>query len=562
MYKVKCNICGSSNCSVVYKTYPGGLITENKPYKITEYSITGPFRIVKCIQCGLIFMNPRPSEHILIDKHKDSMDDIYTVEETGRRIAVRKILESLARMGKSKGKLMNIGCPVGYLLDESKKTGWCVYGVELSDRAVAQARGKFGIDSIVHGVLQNGNYPDNYFDAVVLKDSIEHLTDPRSALIEIRRVLKADGVIVVDTPDINSLASRILKAKWWGINNYHLYYFNRASLSNLMEACGFNIIKSRYQARAFSLKYWITKTGIYIPVLCNPIIRLIGKKAIGNIMLTINLGDQLEVYAKKARKLEYLKELEKPHYQEKLKEKTKTIVVLPAYNAAKTLKITVSDIPKDIVDEIILVDDASKDETAEEAKRLGLTVYVHEKNKGYGGNQKTCYNKALEKGADIVVMVHPDYQYDPTAIPELIRPIQEGRADAVLGSRMMKGGALLGGMPLWKHNANIFLTAIENIVFGTFLTEYHSGFRAYSAKLLKSIRFDLNSNGFIFDSEIIAQILMHHMRIEEIPIRTRYFDEASKIKLLPCILYGLGILKTLCKYILHNRTFIKISQFQ
>ncbi len=239
----------------------------------------------------------------------------------------------------------------------------------------------------------------------------------------------------------------------------------------------------------------------------------------------------------------------------------KTIIVLPAYNAAKTLELTLRDIPKGIADEIILVDDASRDNTVEIAKRFGLKIFVHSKNKGYGANQKTCYTKALEENADIVVMVHPDYQYDPKAISELIEPIKTGSADAVFGSRMMKGGSLEGGMPIWKHNANILLTAIENIAFGTYLSEYHSGFRAYSGRLLRTVKFQLNSSAFVFDTEIIAQILMHGFKIEEIPIRTRYFDEASTIKFFPCILYGLGIFEVLFKYLLHRRSFIKFKQF-
>lgn len=239
----------------------------------------------------------------------------------------------------------------------------------------------------------------------------------------------------------------------------------------------------------------------------------------------------------------------------------KIIAVLPAYNAAKTLEITVRDIPKDTVDDIILVDDASSDNTVAIANRLGLKVFSHKSNLGYGANQKTCYLKALEMEADIVVMVHPDYQYDPLSIPELVKPILDQKADAVFGSRMMKGGALEGGMPLWKHNANILLTALENVVLGTYLTEYHSGFRAYSAKYLRSINFTANSDNFVFDTEIIVQGLMHNMKIEEIPIKTRYFREASTIKFLPAVLYGLGILKTMLKYVLHKSRILHFRQF-
>jgi len=240
----------------------------------------------------------------------------------------------------------------------------------------------------------------------------------------------------------------------------------------------------------------------------------------------------------------------------------KVIVVLPARNAAKTLKKTVDDIPKELIDDIILVDDASKDETVEYARRLGIKTFVHKRNLGYGANQKTCYEEALNLGADIVVMVHPDYQYNPKLIGELIEPIKKGKADAVFGSRMMRGGALGGGMPRWKYNANILLTALENVVLGIYLSEYHSGFRAYSRKALESVHFKFNSNGFVFDTEIIVQLICNGFKIDEIPIQTRYFEGASTIKFWPCILYGLGILKSLFKYILHSRHIIRFKQFE
>lgn len=244
------------------------------------------------------------------------------------------------------------------------------------------------------------------------------------------------------------------------------------------------------------------------------------------------------------------------------KTKDKMVVaVLPAYNAARTLKQTYDAIPRDYVDEIILVDDASKDDTARIAESLGMKTIRHKFNLGYGGNQKTCYKAAIASGADIAVMIHPDYQYDPVSIPGLLEPILDGRADAVFGSRMMKGGALEGGMPLWKFNANILLTAIENVVLSTYLTEYHSGFRAYTKRYLEAIQFALNSNGFVFDTEIIVQGLIHKLKIEEVPIRTRYFEGASTIKFVPSCIYGLGILKTLFKYLLFKHIGIPFKQF-
>jgi len=240
----------------------------------------------------------------------------------------------------------------------------------------------------------------------------------------------------------------------------------------------------------------------------------------------------------------------------------KVIVVMPAYNAEKTLQRTLDDIPREWVDEIILTDDASRDGTVALAQKLGLRIFVHEKNMGYGANQKTCYREALRLGGDIMVMVHPDHQYDPKVIPRLIQPLLDGECDAVFGSRMLGGRPLEGGMPKWKYLANIFLTALENASFYMYLTEYHSGLRAYSRKYLETANFDLNSDDFVFDSEIIAQGVVHNLRIREIPVETRYFEEASKIGFLRSLVYGLAILKTLLKFKLHKKGIVRIPQFQ
>jgi len=239
----------------------------------------------------------------------------------------------------------------------------------------------------------------------------------------------------------------------------------------------------------------------------------------------------------------------------------KVVVVMPAYNAEKTLERTLDDIPRDWVDEIVLVDDRSRDRTVEIAHGLGLRVFVHEKNKGYGGNQKTCYREALRLGGDIMVMVHPDHQYDPTVIPQLITPLLNDECDAVFGSRMLGGRPLEGGMPKWKYLGNIFLTAMENAAFYMYLTEYHSGLRAYSRRYLETVKFELNSDDFVFDSEIIAQGVIHKMRIREIPIATRYFEEASRIGFLRSVVYGLSILKTLVKFKLHKKGIVRSGQF-
>ena len=238
-------------------------------------------------------------------------------------------------------------------------------------------------------------------------------------------------------------------------------------------------------------------------------------------------------------------------------------VVMPAYNAEKTLHKAFDEIPKEWVDDIILVDDGSKDRTVETARLLpGVHVVVHERNTGYGSNQKTCYREALERGADHVVMVHPDHQYDPKVIPELVTPLLDGRCDAVFGSRMLGGRAREGGMPWWKYVANIGLTRLENAVLGLHLTEYHSGFRAYSRRYLERVPFELNSDSFVFDTEIIVQAVTAGLRIHEIPIATRYFPEASQIGLLASTRYGLSILQVLWRFVLHRAGLRRRRQFE
>jgi glycosyltransferase involved in cell wall biosynthesis len=234
------------------------------------------------------------------------------------------------------------------------------------------------------------------------------------------------------------------------------------------------------------------------------------------------------------------------------------VVVMPAYNAAKTIEKTYSDIPAGIVSQVILVDDVSQDETVEIAQQLGIKVIVHIQNRGYGGNQKTCYLHALSGDADIVVMLHPDYQYDSRLIPEMVRPIQEGRADLVLGSRLLGGGTLAGGMPLYKYISNRFLTIVENLVLGQNLSECHTGFRAYSRRLLETLPFVLNSDDFVFDSQIIVQTVAFGFKIAEIAVPTRYFKEASSVNFRRSVVYGLATLSALSTYIL-DRTGIRPS---
>jgi len=235
---------------------------------------------------------------------------------------------------------------------------------------------------------------------------------------------------------------------------------------------------------------------------------------------------------------------------------------MPAYNAVKTLVMTYDEIPMDIVDDVILVDDASRDDTAMKARELGIHTIIHPENLGYGGNQKTCYREALSKGADVVVMLHPDYQYSPRLITAMASMVVSGHYDVVLGSRILGGQALKGGMPLYKYIANRFLTLVENLVLGVKLSEYHTGFRAFSREVLETLPFQANSNDFVFDNEILAQSVYFGFRIGEISCPTKYFDDASSISFRRSVKYGFGVLSTSLKFLLMKSGLVKPALFR
>jgi len=226
----------------------------------------------------------------------------------------------------------------------------------------------------------------------------------------------------------------------------------------------------------------------------------------------------------------------------------KLVVIMPAYNAGKTLRQTYEELPHEYVDEVILVDDASADETSRVARELGIKTIIHPENRGYGGNQKTCYREALRQGADIVVMVHPDYQYSPRLVTAMASMIASGHYDVVLGSRILGGMALAGGMPLYKYVANRFLTFIENLALGVKLSEYHTGFRAFTREVLETLPLEENSDDFVFDSEMLIQAVWFGFRIGELSCPTKYFREASSVNFRRSIKYGFGVLGGIMKF--------------
>jgi glycosyltransferase involved in cell wall biosynthesis len=236
----------------------------------------------------------------------------------------------------------------------------------------------------------------------------------------------------------------------------------------------------------------------------------------------------------------------------------KVIVVLPAYKAALTLEQTYREIPFDLVDDVVLVDDRSPDDTVRVAERIGIKhIVVHGRNRGYGGNQKSCYDKALALGGDIVVMLHPDYQYTPKLLPSMITLIGDGVYPVVFGSRILGKGALKGGMPLYKYLFNRMLTFIQNLLMGQKLSEYHTGYRAFAGEVLRAVQYEKCSDDFVFDNQIVAQIFDKGYEVAEITCPTKYFEEASSINFSRSVTYGLGVLNVSCRYFLHRLGLLK-----
>jgi glycosyltransferase involved in cell wall biosynthesis len=241
----------------------------------------------------------------------------------------------------------------------------------------------------------------------------------------------------------------------------------------------------------------------------------------------------------------------------------KVVVVMPAYNAEKTLEKTYREIPLDIVDEVILVDDRSHDNTVSQAEKLGIRhIIVHEKNRGYGSNQKSCYRKALSLGADIVIMVHPDYQYTPKLIPSMAYIISNGLYPVVLGSRILGRGAIKGGMPYYKYFSNRVLTLIQNILLNEKLSEYHTGYRAFSRQVLETINYEQNSNDFVFDNEMLSQILYAGFELAEVTCPTKYFTDASSINFARSVKYGLGVLRVSLGHFLQRKGLVRLNLYK
>jgi 2-polyprenyl-3-methyl-5-hydroxy-6-metoxy-1,4-benzoquinol methylase len=505
--------------------------------------------LLQCRECGTVQQPILPKGDQLHDLYRDMRDDAYLSEETGRRATANRLLDLIAAHVPN-GRLLDVGCGHGLLLDEARNRGYETLGLELSREAAKHARDALNLDvrelpleSFSEGT--NGDSPGG-FEVVVLADVLEHLDDPVDAIDRCAQLLRPGGVLCVVTPDPSSLTAKLAGARWWGYLPAHTVLLPRRTLRELISARGLVISADVPFVRTFAAKRWVGGLAERLGPLSGPLTTVADK--LPPLPISLSLGDERVILAHRTPvrfALEPLLTSGNGHAQ--------VHVVLPAYNAVRTIPDVVKEMPDNVADRALLIDDFSPDETTAVALEYGLDVLRHPANRGYGGSQKTGYVRALKDGAEVVVMVHADNQYDPGLVAEMAAPILAGEADIVIGSRLLDDRAIAGGMPRWKWLGNRLLTGIENRAFGVRFSEYHTGYRAFSAEFLRSIPFLRNSDDFVFDQEIFAQMLARGARVREIPIPTRYFHEASSVDFVTSLRYAFKTLWVLARYRLDRR---------
>src|SRR3954466_10139781 len=501
--------------------------------------------LLACRECGTVQQPALPAGAELHELYRDMTDEAYLVEEAGRRATAARLLDLIAPF-VPRGRLLDVGCGPGLLLDEARRRGYATLGLELSRASAAHARDALGLD-VRELAVEDFADDDGGFDVVVLADVIEHLDDPVAGIPRSAALLRPDGVLCVVTPDPSSMTARLAGRRWWGFVPAHACLLPRATLRELLTARGLVISTDVPLVRSFSARRWVSGLAERLGRARKPGERLADARPDG-ASLSLALHDERVILANRVD----VRRAPQPLLSDRGGPAVVTLV-LPAYEATRTIPEVATEIPVDAADRALLVDDASHDATTEIALAQGFDVIRHPENRGYGGSQKTGYARALLDGADVIVMVHADNQYAPGLVPEMVAPILAGEADMVIGSRLLRDRAIAGGMPRWKWVGNRLLTGIENRAFGVRLSEYHTGYRAFSADLLRSIPFLRNSDDFVFDQEIFAQVLARDARVVEVPIPTRYFREASSVDLLTSVRYGLMTLGVLARFTVDRR---------
>jgi SAM-dependent methyltransferase len=501
--------------------------------------------LYRCRECGTVQQPGLPAGGELHDLYRAMRDDAYLAQEVGRRRTANRLLDLIAAQTPS-GRLLDVGAGHGLLLDEARGRGYDVVGAELSADAARHARDALGLD-VREIALEDPALDGERFDAIVLADVLEHLADPVAALERCRELLAPGGTLLIVTPDPSSPTARIAGRRWWGLLPGHVCLIPHATLRELISAGGLVIGQDVPFVRSFTPGYWVAgfaerggRAGAALTRLAARLPRA--------AQLSLSLGDERAVVAQKA----VVRQPERPLVVGR-GGPVQVHVVLPAYGAAKTVGGVADALPVEAADRALLVDDASPDDTGAAALAAGFEVLRHPVNRGYGANQKTCYVRAALDGADVVVMVHADNQYDPGLVAAMAEPIVDGLADVVIGSRLLEDEAISGGMPRWRWLGNRGLTWAENLAFRRRYSEYHTGYRAFSVDFLRTIPFLRNSDGFVFDQEIFAQIVAADARVLELAIPTRYFLEASSVSFARSVEYGLRTLGVLARFRIDER---------
>jgi SAM-dependent methyltransferase len=537
---VTCRIC-SGALDLLHAGTPGG--PGSDAFSPTCHRPGEHGDLYRCRECGTVHQPSLPAGAELHGLYRGMSDDAYLREETGRRRTARRLLDLIGRYAPA-GRLLDVGCGHGLLLDEARRRGYEAEGIELSESAAAYAREILGLpvrEQALEDVLEGG------YQAIVLADVLEHLDDPVAAIERCRELLAPRGVLCVVTPDPASVTARLAGARWWALIPAHKYLLPRRTLREVLCAQGLVISEDVPFVRSFSAGYWLgglAERGGGVGSAVGALRRTLPRR----LELSLPLGDERVVLAHRVEVVRARRPLLADRGGEH-----EVHVVLPAYRAAETIPEVAREMPVEAADRALLVDDASPDQTSAVALREGFDVVTHPRNRGYGANQKTCYTRAIRDGADVVVMVHADNQYDPALVAAMVQPIEHGEADVVMGSRLLEDESIAGGMPRWKWLGNRALTWIENRGFRRDFSEYHTGYRAFSTEFLRSIPFARNSDGFVFDQEVFAQIVARGARVVELPIPTRYFLEASSVSFRASVEYGLRTLHVLVRFRLDHR---------
>ncbi|HEX8647553.1 MAG TPA: methyltransferase domain-containing protein [Thermoleophilaceae bacterium] len=500
-----------------------------------------------CVECGTVQQPSLPPAEELAGLYREMSDEAYLAEEAGRRATARRLLDLIGRHVPA-GRLLDVGCGHGLLLDEARSRGYEAEGVELSRSAASYARDVLGLP-VREVPLEQLEPPEGEgYAAIVLADVLEHVEDPVAAIRRCRELLRPGGALCVVTPDPASVTARVAGARWWALLPAHMCLLPRRTLRELLGGEGLVVSDDVSFVRTFSARYWLAGFAERGGALGRAV-RAAARALPPAASLSLSLGDERVVLSHKVEVLHPPRPLVKPRPGAS----HEVHVVLPAYRAEQTIAQVAEEMPVEAADRALLVDDASPDETVTAALSAGFDVIAHPANRGYGANQKTCYSRAVRDGADVIVMVHADNQYDPALLAEMVRPIEEGRADVVMGSRLLEDETIAGGMPRWKWIGNRGLTWVENRAFRRDYSEYHTGYRAFSADFLRSIPFGRGSDGFVFDQEMFAQIVSRDARVVEQAIPTRYFLEASSVSFRDSVAYGLRTLVVLARFRAHER---------